>query len=93
MRKYGVNIKPCDKRVAVREQLQSLQAWTIYVTRRSVDLINEGRKYLFKQRPDGTYSNEPIDFFNHGIDALRYACYTGANMGSSRGRYSISFNN
>lgn len=93
VRKYGVNIKPCDKRVAVREQLQSLQAWTIYVTRRSVDLINEGRKYLFKQRPDGTYSNEPIDFFNHGIDALRYACYTGANMGSSRGRYSISFNN
>lgn len=93
VRKYGLNIKPCDKRVAVREQLQSLQAWTIYVTRRSVDLINEGRKYLFKQRPDGTYSNEPIDFFNHGIDALRYACYTGANMGSSRGRYSISFNN
>lgn len=93
VRKYGVNIKPCDKRVAVREQLQSLQAWTIYVTRRSVDLINEGRRYLFKQRPDGTYSNEPIDFFNHGIDALRYACYTGANMGSSRGRYSISFNN
>ena len=69
---YGLHIKACDKRVQVREQLQALQAWTIYVTRRSAHLIDEGRKYLFKQRPDGTYTNEPIDFFNHGIDALRY---------------------
>lgn len=92
IRRAGLNIKACDKKTAVREQLQSLQPWTIYVTRRSVDLINEGRKYLFKQRPDGTYTNEPIDFFNHGIDALRYACYTGAILAGSRGNYSISFN-
>ena len=92
VRRYGVNIKACDKKAAVREQIASLQGWKIYVTRRSVDLINEGRKYLYKQRPDGTYTNEPIDFFNHGIDALRYATYTGVILAGGRGNYSISFN-
>lgn len=92
VKRYGVNIKPCDKRTAVREQIQALQPWTIYVTRRSVDLINEGRKYLFKQRADGTWTNEPIDFFNHGIDALRYACYTGVVLAGARGSYTIGFN-
>ena len=87
---YGLNVKPCDKRTAVREQLQSLQPWTIYVTRRSADLLNEGRKYLYKQRPDGSYTNEPIEFFNHGIDALRYAVYSGVLDKQGRGRYSIS---
>lgn len=88
---YGLNVQGCDKRTAVREQLQSMQAWTIYVTRRSVDLINEGRKYLYKQRPDGTYTNEPIDFFNHGIDALRYATWSGVLGKMGVGQYNISF--
>lgn len=87
---YGVNIKGCDKRTTVREQLQTLQAWTIYVTKRSADLINEGRKYLFKQRPDGTYTNEPIEFFNHGIDALRYAVYSGVILNQNKGKYILS---
>lgn len=90
--RYGLNIRACDKRTAVREQIASLQGWTIHVTRRSVDLINEGRKYLFKQRSDGTFTNEPIEFFNHGIDALRYACYTGVVLAGARGSYTIGFN-
>lgn len=69
---FGLDVQGCDKRTSVREQLQTLRAWTINVTRRSSHLLDEGRKYLFKQRPDGTYTNDPIDFFNHGIDALRY---------------------
>lgn len=92
VKRYGLNIRGCDKKTTVREQIQALQPWTIYVTRRSVDLINEGRKYLFKQRSDGTFTNEPIDFFNHGIDALRYASYTGVLLASGRGNYTISFN-
>ena len=92
VQRYGLNIKPCDKATKVHEQIASLTAWTIYVTKRSADLINEGRKYLYKQRSDGTYTNEPIDFFNHGIDALRYACYTGVILAGGRGRYNISFN-
>lgn len=85
---HGLDIQPCDKRTAVREQLQSLRAWTIHVTRRSLNLLDEGRKYLYKQRSDGTWTNEPIEFFNHGIDALRYACGPALNV--TAGRYSIS---
>lgn len=88
---YGLNVQACDKRTAVREQLQALQAWTIYVTKRSADLINEGRKYLYKQRSDGSYTNEPIDFFNHGIDAMRYATWSGVLGTMSRGQYSLGF--
>lgn len=88
---YGLNIRGCDKKTSVREQIQALQPWTIYVTKRSVDLINEGRKYCFKQRSDGTYTNEPIEFFNHGIDALRYACYSGVLLSAGRGSYCIGF--
>lgn len=71
---YGLDVRGCDKRVKVSEQLQAMRGWTIYVTRRSVHLIDEGRKYLYKQRPDGSFTNDPIDFFDHLIDALRYAC-------------------
>lgn len=70
----GLNVQACDKRTKVHEQLQQLRGWTIHVTRRSTHLLDEGRKYLYKQRPDGAYTPEPIDFFNHGIDAMRYAC-------------------
>ena len=71
---FGLDVRGCDKRVRVAEQLQAMRGWTIYVTKRSVHLLDEGRKYLYKQRPDGSWTNEPIDFFNHLIDALRYAC-------------------
>lgn len=87
---YGLDVKGCDKRTQIREQIQSLQAWTIRVTKRSADLINEGRKYLYKQRPDGTYTNEPIEFFNHGIDALRYAVYSGVILNQNKGKYILS---
>ena len=87
---YGLDVQACDKRVAVHEQLQSLRGWTIYVTRRSVKLLDEGRKYLYKQLPDGTFSKEPIDFFNHGIDALRYA--VNPYIGQQAGQYVIGFN-
>ena len=86
---YGLDVKGCDKSIKVAEQLNTLRAWTIYVTRRSSHLRDEGRKYLYKQRPDGTFTDQPIDFFNHGIDALRYAVghYT---MNTGYGQYSFS---
>ena len=90
VKRYGLNVRACDKRIKVHEQLQQLRAWTIYVTRRSVHMLEEGRKYLYKQRPDGTFSQEPIDFFNHTTDALRYSCAPVLDH-VSRGTYSIGF--
>ena len=73
---YGLDVRACDKSTKVHEQLQQLRGWKIYVTRRSTHMLDEGRKYLYKQRPDGTYTPEPIDFYNHTTDALRYAVIT-----------------
>ena len=87
---YGLDVKASDKRIAVREQLQTLRGWTIYVTRRSANLLNEGRKYMYKQRTDGTFTNEPIEFFNHGIDALRYAVVSMTNN-PGYGKYAVGF--
>ena len=86
----GLDVRACDKTVKVREQLQALRGWTIYVTKRSANLLNEGRKYLFKQLPNGTFTNDPIDFFNHAIDALRYAC--GPYVTGTGGQYVIGYN-
>ena len=87
---FGLNVTACDKSILVREQLQTLRAWTIYVTRRSSHLLDEGRKYLYKQRSDGTYTIEPIDFFNHGIDSLRYSVISKINN-PGYGKYAIGF--
>ena len=89
IKRYGLNVVGCDKKASVAEQVQHLQAYTIYVTRRSTELLVEGQKYLFKQRADGTFTNEPIDFFNHGIDALRYAVYSPV-ASPEYGQYSLS---
>lgn len=93
VRRAGIDIVACDKRAQVREQVQAMRAWTIYVTKRSVNLLNEGRKHLFKQRPDGTWTNDPVDFFNHGIDALRYAVwpYVGNTAPSFRMGYDSDY--
>ena len=37
-----------------------------------MNLIKEFRNYTYKQDKEGNFTNEPIDAYNHGIDAARY---------------------
>jgi len=46
--------------------------FNIKITRRSVNLIKEFKNYTYLQNKDGKWTNEPIDDYNHGIDAVRY---------------------
>ncbi|MEI8049547.1 MAG: terminase large subunit [Bacteroidota bacterium] len=39
-----------------------------------VNLIREFKNYKWKEDQSGKATNEPIDKFNHGIDAVRYVC-------------------
>ena len=76
MRKLGINrIKPCSKgKDSVMHGLQWLQQNKIIVDERCVKLIEEFENYTWvKDKKTNEYINEPIDNFNHGIDALRYA--------------------
>ena len=43
-----------------------------HYTKRSVNSIDENRKYCYTKDPDGNYTGKPIDKFNHAKDAERY---------------------
>lgn len=75
IKKYGFNIKPVEKgRDSINYGIQIIQQQKLYITRRSVNLLEELQKYMWKKSRDGGYTNDPIDSWNHGLDALRYIC-------------------
>lgn len=53
--------------------IDTVQQQTIYVTKRSLDIIKEYRNYTWKRdRKTEKWLNDPIDEFNHAMDAIRY---------------------
>lgn len=53
--------------------IQTIQNYDkFYITERSLNLINELRKYKWKTDKNGHSLNIPIDDFNHLIDPIRY---------------------
>jgi phage terminase large subunit len=52
--------------------ISKMQELDIRITERSLNLINEFRKYTWATDRDGNAMNKPIDAYNHGIDAIRY---------------------
>jgi len=50
------------------------EQWQIYITWRSTNLRKEFKKYIWAKDKEWKPTNQPIDKFNHCIDALRYAC-------------------
>lgn len=71
---YGVKIVGTNKgRDSVVHGIQYVQQQKIFVTKRSVNLLKEYRNYLWLTDKEGKTLNEPQDFMNHLLDALRYA--------------------
>lgn len=69
----GVLIYPVQKfSGSIMAGINKMLEYNIKVTRRSVNLIKEFRNYTYLQDKDGNWRNEPIDKWNHGIDAARY---------------------
>ena len=92
----GFNVIPCDKDAPTKSdklkfQLQWMQGWELHVTKDSIDLIRELRNYVWAKDRDGNPLNEPIDRFNHLLDALRYAVWTRFGQKAGYGQYSFSF--
>lgn len=92
----GFDVMPCDKDAPVRSdklkfQLQWMQGWTLMVTKDSLNLINELRNYTWDKDKDGNLLNQPIDKFNHLLDAMRYAVWTRFGKEAGYGSYSIGF--
>lgn len=58
---------------SVRNGIDTMLAQKIYVTKRSIKLIKESRNYTWMKNRQGENLNEPIDNWNHLMDAARYA--------------------
>jgi phage terminase large subunit len=59
---------------SILQGIQKLQQYSIIVNPRCEHTIVELQNYAWKKdRQSGEYINEPIDEFNHCIDALRYS--------------------
>lgn len=74
-KQYRYNVKPAYKKDLL-SQIQFLQQYDIYVTSRSLNIIKESRMYRWKEDKEGRSVNEPIDAFNHALDALRYGVFS-----------------
>ena len=86
---YGLNAHPARKGPdSVRAGIQFLQSKPLKVTAGSVNLLKELRNYKWKEDKNGKQLNEPVDAFNHAIDALRYiAMHNQSNP--NFGRYAV----
>ncbi|MCR9065503.1 MAG: terminase large subunit [Cytophagales bacterium] len=74
IKREGVNIKGSLKgRDSIMHGIQKLQGVDLLVTTRSTNLIKELRNYTWDTDKEGNTLNKPIDAYNHGIDAIRYA--------------------
>ena len=81
----GLNIVPTIKGAdSVKYGISLLQDYELIIDESSIDLIKELNNYCWLEKKSET----PIDKWNHGIDALRYAVsYQLANP--NKGKYSV----
>jgi phage terminase large subunit len=73
LKKMGYNITQAYKPPGIiRTRIDIIKRFKINVTKRSVNVIRELRNYKWRTTQDGRALNEPIDSYNHAIDALGY---------------------
>ena len=70
----GVNIDPTEKgKDSIIHGIQWIQQYELIVDERCFKVIEELDNYTWKKdKKTGEYINEPVDTFNHTIDAIRY---------------------
>lgn len=94
IKQEGFNVQACDKDAPTRSdklkfQILWMQGWKFFVTKRSLNIINELRNYVWAKDKDGNQLNQPIDKFNHSLDALRYAVWTKFGKNANKGNYNV----
>ena len=76
IKRAGISrIKPSIKgKGSVLQGIQKLQQYELVVDSSCFNLLEELENYSWKKdKASGEYINEPIDEYNHAIDALRYS--------------------
>jgi len=76
IKRLGINrIKKCRKgKGSILQGIQKIQQYQLIIHPSCINFITEIRNYSWKKnKATGEYINEPIDKYNHILDALRYA--------------------
>lgn len=73
--RYGVTrIKGARKGAdSILNGIQFIQQFEVIIHSTCVHIAEEFQNYTWQKDRNGIYINKPIDKYNHGIDALRYA--------------------
>ena len=80
LRRLGHSIEGAQKgKDSIIHSINTLQQFQINVTKDSVDLIRELRSYKWIVDKTNKPTNEPVDYNNHLIDALRYVALNAIN--------------
>jgi phage terminase large subunit len=90
LRRMNIRIEAAQKGTdSVKNSIDVLKRYKINITRRSVNLRKELNQYKWKvDKTTGKAINEPVDFMNHAIDALRYVALNKLAV-SNTGKYTI----
>lgn len=89
LHRMGWNVKPTAKGAdSIMAGIDILKRYKIFVTNRSKNLIKEFQNYKWQEDKNGNLLNRPIDQYNHGIDATRYATFNRMSR-PNYGRYAI----
>ena len=89
LRSHGLNVEPAKKGAdSIKNGIDILKRYKINITKSSAGVRKEISAYKYKVTRDGLTLNEPIDFYNHAMDAIRYV---GLNyFNTYNNNYSIS---
>ena len=69
----GINIHPVKKFPgSIDAGIQKMLQYKWHITKRSANVIKEQKNYTYRQDKEGKWLNEPIDAYNHAMDAIRY---------------------
>ena len=84
LKDMGLNAKPAEKgKDSVIAGIDFLKQQTIHIVQGSDEIVTESRRYRYAEDKNGNSLPEPIDDFNHAIDAVRYGIYTHCHKKST----------
>lgn len=88
LKRGGYPAKPANKGVdSVKHSIDTLQQFKLFITKRSLNFIKEGRMYRWETGKDGKSTGKPIDAYNHCWDPVRYVALNKINKGSGKFDY------
>lgn len=89
LRDNGVKVLEAKKGPdSVVNGIDILKRYKLHITRDSPNLRKELLAYKWKQDKNGKHINEPVDFMNHLMDAMRYVALNNFNL--NYGKYNIT---